>query len=79
MSEERAPLLPRTRVIAIETSSAASMSALAFWRVGAFLGATAVALGAFGSHGLKQRINDPQKIANWGTAAQYQVRAADAI
>jgi hypothetical protein len=31
-------------------------------------------LGAFGAHGLKQRIADPARIANWGTAAQYQVR-----
>ena len=30
-------------------------------------------LGAFGAHGLKQRIADPARIANWGTAAQYQV------
>jgi hypothetical protein len=74
MSDERAPLLPRTQVFAIETQPVDSMSALAFWRIGAFLGATAVGLGAFGSHGLKQRISDPQKIASWGTAAQYQVR-----
>ena len=25
-------------------------------------------------HGLKKRIADPQRIANFGTAAQYQVR-----
>lgn len=30
-------------------------------------------LGAFGAHGLKKRIADPARIANWGTAAQYQV------
>jgi hypothetical protein len=37
-------------------------------------GASAVVLGAFGAHGLKKRIADPQRIANFGTAAQYQVR-----
>lgn len=30
-------------------------------------------LGAFGAHGLKKRIADPQRIANWSTAAHYQV------
>lgn len=44
------------------------------FRVGALFGATAVALGAFGAHGLKRRISDPQKLATWSTAAQYQVR-----
>ncbi|KIV92929.1 hypothetical protein PV10_04185 [Exophiala mesophila] len=43
------------------------------FRVGAIFGATAVALGAFGAHGLKKRISDPQKLANWSTAAQYQL------
>ncbi|PNS20399.1 UPF0382 membrane protein [Sphaceloma murrayae] len=28
---------------------------------------------AFGAHGLKKRISDPSKLANWGTAAQYQL------
>ena len=32
-----------------------------------------MALGAFGAHGLKSRIRDPSALANWGTAAQYQV------
>lgn len=44
-----------------------------YWRVGALYGAAGVCLGAFGAHGLKQRISDPAKIASWGTAAQYQV------
>jgi hypothetical protein len=44
-----------------------------FWTIGTLLGASSVALGAFGAHGLKQRIRDPALIANWGTAAQYQV------
>ncbi|CAN9139600.1 unnamed protein product [Alternaria alternata] len=44
-----------------------------FWTIGTLLGASSVALGAFGAHGLKQRIRDPALIANWGTAAQYQL------
>jgi uncharacterized membrane protein YgdD (TMEM256/DUF423 family) len=31
-------------------------------------------LGAFGAHGLKKKIADPARIANWNTAAHYQVR-----
>jgi hypothetical protein len=30
-------------------------------------------LGAFGAHGLKKHITDPNKLANWSTAAHYQV------
>lgn len=41
--------------------------------IGALYGATAVGLGAFGAHGLKTRISDPAKIANWTTAAHYQL------
>lgn len=44
-----------------------------YWRVGALYGAAAVCFGAFGAHGLKQRISDPAKIASWSTAAHYQV------
>ncbi|KAK2614929.1 hypothetical protein N8I77_001718 [Diaporthe amygdali] len=44
-----------------------------YWRIGALYGAAGVCLGAFGAHGLKQRISDPAKIASWGTAAQYQI------
>jgi uncharacterized membrane protein YgdD (TMEM256/DUF423 family) len=43
------------------------------WKTGAVFGATAVGLGAFGAHGLKKHISDPNKLANWSTAAQYQV------
>lgn len=45
-----------------------------FWTLGCIYGASSVALGAFGAHGLKKRIADPARLANWGTAAQYQVR-----
>src|ERR1700760_2116026 len=44
-----------------------------FWTVGCLYGATSVLFGAFGAHGLKNRISDPKRIANWGTASQYQV------
>ncbi|KAH6614822.1 hypothetical protein C7974DRAFT_417038 [Boeremia exigua] len=44
-----------------------------FWTIGCLYGASSVMLGAFGAHGLKQRISDPARIANWGTAAQYQL------
>jgi hypothetical protein len=45
-----------------------------FWTIGALYGATSVAFGAFGAHGLKKRISDPAKLANWSTAANYQVQ-----
>lgn len=44
-----------------------------YFRLAAIYGATAVALGAFGAHGLKKRITDPARLANWGTASNYQV------
>jgi uncharacterized membrane protein YgdD (TMEM256/DUF423 family) len=50
-----------------------AMASMFFWRVGALYGATAVALGAFGAHGLKKRISDPAKLATWSTAAHYQL------
>ena len=49
---------------------------MVFWTIGALYGASAVGLGAFGAHGLKKRIADPSRLANWNTAAQYQVRRA---
>lgn len=47
-----------------------------FWTLGSIYGATAVAFGAFGAHGLKKKISDPSKIAAWNTAAHYQVRTS---
>lgn len=44
-----------------------------WWKAGCGYGATAVILGAFGAHGLRNRISDPSKLASWSTAAQYQV------
>ncbi|ORY13546.1 hypothetical protein BCR34DRAFT_562083 [Clohesyomyces aquaticus] len=46
---------------------------LPFWTIGCVYGASSVMLGAFGAHGLKKRIADPARLANWGTAAQYQL------
>ncbi|PSS27609.1 hypothetical protein M430DRAFT_92013 [Amorphotheca resinae ATCC 22711] len=44
-----------------------------FWTFGCIYGATSVAFGAFGAHGLKKRIADPARIASWNTAAHYQL------
>ncbi|KAI9698333.1 MAG: hypothetical protein M1820_007495 [Bogoriella megaspora] len=44
-----------------------------FWTIGSLYGASAVAFGAFGAHGLKKRIADPSRITNWSTAAHYQL------
>jgi len=40
--------------------------------VGAFFGMTAVILGAFGAHALKE-VLDPQKIATFETGVRYQI------
>ncbi|KAF2857304.1 DUF423-domain-containing protein [Piedraia hortae CBS 480.64] len=44
-----------------------------WWTTGCVYGATSVVLGAFGAHGLKSRVSEPSRIANWGTAAHYQL------
>merc|ERR1711916_62261 len=44
-----------------------------FWKAGALNGALAVALGAFGAHGLKSRVKDERMLAAWSTAAQYHL------
>ncbi|MBK1723327.1 DUF423 domain-containing protein [Thiocystis violacea] len=46
--------------------------------VGALCGLLSVALGAFGAHGLKGKI-EPQLLANWDTAASYLGLHAGAI
>ncbi|TLS31333.1 hypothetical protein PpBr36_03080 [Pyricularia pennisetigena] len=73
---ESSPLLPDPNK---EPTKRAEMSASMYWRVGAVYGATAVAMGAFGAHGLKKRITDPQKIASWATAAHYQLLHSGAV
>ena len=73
---EQTPLLPSSAisVTAIdEEQTRGIMSGETFWKIGAIYGCTAVALGAFGAHGLKKHIADPAKIGNWSTAATYQV------
>ena len=47
-------------------------STLAF-RIAAVLGFAAVALGAFGAHGLKPVLEANQQLANWQTAASYHL------
>ncbi len=47
-----------------------------FWTLGCVYGASSVVFGAFGAHVLKKKIADPQRLANWSMAAQYQVSKA---
>lgn len=47
-------------------------------QAGAFLAALAVALGAFGAHALKARL-DPAMLANFETGVRYQMYAALAL
>ena len=49
-----------------------------WFRAGALLAALAVALGAFGAHGLKGRV-DPDMLAVWNTAAHYHLVHALAL
>jgi len=44
-----------------------------FLRISAILGFLAVALGAFGAHGLENKITDPDRLAIWDTAAFYHL------
>ncbi|KAF2716318.1 DUF423-domain-containing protein [Polychaeton citri CBS 116435] len=50
-----------------------------WWTIGCLYGASSVAFGAFGAHGLKKRISDPSKIANWSTAAHYSLLHSVAV
>lgn len=51
-----------------------------FWvQVGAAWGFLAVAMGAFGAHGLKDRLTKLGQAANFQTAAQYQMYCALAL
>lgn len=42
-----------------------------WWWVTGLLGATGVALGAFGAHGLRNWVDDPALVQTWETAARY--------
>lgn len=44
-----------------------------FFTLSTVYGASSVVLGAFGAHALKRQISDPSRIANWSTAAHYQL------
>src|SRR3974390_1879485 len=51
-----------------------------FWlAIGAVWGFLAVAMGAFGAHGLKDRLSELGQAANFQTAAQYQMYCGLAI
>ena len=51
-----------------------------FWfQVGAFWGFLAVAMGAFGAHGLKDRLAELGQAATFQTAAQYHMYCALAL
>jgi uncharacterized membrane protein YgdD (TMEM256/DUF423 family) len=49
-----------------------------WFAIGAWLGASGVGLGAFGAHGLKNRV-PAEMVAVWETAARYQVLHALAL
>jgi uncharacterized membrane protein YgdD (TMEM256/DUF423 family) len=51
-----------------------------FWiQVGAIWGFLAVAMGAFGAHGLKDRLTELGQVANFQTAAHYHMYCALAV
>ncbi|MGE3819379.1 MAG: DUF423 domain-containing protein [Isosphaeraceae bacterium] len=51
-----------------------------FWiRIGAILGLLGVATGAFGAHGLRERLAETGQAANYQTAASYQMTHALAL
>lgn len=37
------------------------------------MGASSVLFGAFGAHGLKNRVSDASRLQNWSTASHYQM------
>lgn len=50
-----------------------------WWTVAGIMGALGVALGAFGAHGLKNAVSDPELLAIWETAARYHLIHALAL
>lgn len=54
------------------------MWAKVFLAVGSLYGLLGVALGAFGAHGLRDRL-DPSQLSSWQTAVQYQLIHAIAL
>ncbi|KAI8322017.1 DUF423-domain-containing protein [Martensiomyces pterosporus] len=53
-------------------------SALAL-KIAAVLGGSGVAIGAFGAHGLKKIVREPERLHMWGTASRYQLIHAVAL
>jgi len=49
------------------------MSTSLWWRVGSLSAASAVGFGAFGAHGLKQRVTDERMLSAFHTAANYHL------
>ncbi|CAJ2500299.1 Uu.00g031520.m01.CDS01 [Anthostomella pinea] len=70
MSNENTPLVSSSSTTA---STTLNRRRNMFWTLGCIYGATAVCFGAFGAHGLKKKITDPARIANFSTAAHYQL------
>ncbi|KAI1774695.1 hypothetical protein F4818DRAFT_418619 [Hypoxylon cercidicola] len=68
MPNENTPLL----TIHQPSASNRKRSAM-FWTLACLYGASAVGLGAFGAHGLKKTVSDPARLANFATAAHYQL------
>lgn len=50
-----------------------------FLRIAAVLGGLGVAIGAFGAHGLKQRLSDPELLAIFETGVRYHFYHALAL
>ncbi|KAI6088177.1 hypothetical protein F4821DRAFT_234790 [Hypoxylon rubiginosum] len=67
MPSENTPLLTIN-----QPSSRTKRNAM-FWTLACLYGASAVGFGAFGAHGLKKTITDPARLANFATAAHYQL------
>ncbi|KAJ1724666.1 hypothetical protein LPJ53_001094 [Coemansia erecta] len=55
------------------------MSSAVAVKCAAILGATGVALGAFGAHGLKNFVTDPERLKTWDMASRYQLIHAAAL
>jgi uncharacterized membrane protein YgdD (TMEM256/DUF423 family) len=54
-----------------ETTAQQMSTKLFWWRLGCLSAASAVGLGAFGAHGLRNRIADPRLLKYWETAVTY--------
>ncbi|KAI1650017.1 hypothetical protein F4815DRAFT_441950 [Daldinia loculata] len=72
-SNERTSLLNPSITTTTTTTTRRHPRNSMYWTLACIYGASAVGLGAFGAHGLKKLISDPTKVANWATAAHYQL------